>query len=102
MPTFFYVENPVNVVPPRDRRDAPRVGVTFNGTRRDVLIQDVIAVAGPRVPRRRRIAAAAPAGLRLRRQRGPIGGNAEVEKVDRIRREWETFFRQATDGRCRR
>jgi hypothetical protein len=25
--------------------------------------------------------------------------NAQVEKIDRIRREWETFFRQATDGR---
>ena len=35
-----------------DGEIAPRVGVTFNGTRRDVLIQDVIAVHGARVPRR--------------------------------------------------
>ena len=47
-PPFFYVENPTNMSPARSASDAPRVGVTFNGTRRDVLIQDVIAVHGPR------------------------------------------------------
>ena len=48
VPPFFYVENPVNVVPNRGHGDAPQVGVTFNGTRRDVLIEDIIAM-----PRRR-------------------------------------------------
>jgi hypothetical protein len=27
--------------------------------------------------------------------------SAHVDKVDRIRREWETFFREATDRRMR-
>jgi hypothetical protein len=99
VPSFFYVENPINVVPPRTAEDAPRVGVTFNGTRRDVLIQDIIAVHGPRVP-------SAAESARVHRQAflfvvtaGRSADNAQVEKIDRIRREWETFFRQATDGR---
>ena len=99
VPPFFYVENPVNVVPPRTAEDGPRVGVTFNGTRRDVLIQDVIAVHGPRVP-------SAAESSKVHRQAflfvvsaGRSVDGAQVEKVDRIRREWETFFRQATDGR---
>ena len=99
VPPFFYVENPVNVVPPRTAEDAPRVGVTFNGTRRDVLLSDVIAVHGARVP-------SAAESARVHRQAflfvvsaGRSVDNAQVEKVDRIRREWETFFRQATDGR---
>ena len=50
VPSFFYVESPTNVVPPRSAEDAPRVGVTFNGTRRDVLIQDIVAIQGPRIP----------------------------------------------------
>ena len=101
VPPFFYVESPINVVPNRGAEDAPRVGVTFNGTRRDVLIQDVIAVKGARVPTRR-------SSPKVHRQafiylvsagRTPDAG--QVDKVDRIRRQWETFFQQATDGRMR-
>jgi hypothetical protein len=99
VPTFFYVENPVNVAGGRTAESAPRVGVTFNGTRRDVLIDDVIAINGPRVP----LANDSP---RVHRQafvfvisRGRAVDNAQVEKIDRIRRAWETFFPQATEGR---
>ena len=99
VPTFFYVDNPVNVSPSREATSAPRVGVTFNGTRRDVLIQDIIAVEGARVP-------AAADSPRVHRQafvflvgRGRTAEPAQISKVDRIRRAWETFFRQATDGR---
>ncbi len=101
VPPFFYVESPVNVVPSRDREDGPDVGVRFNGTRRDVLIEDIIAVHGNRVP-------SASGSTRVHRQAfifvvsaGRTMDNAQVEKVDRIRREWETFFRQATDNRMR-
>ena len=47
------------------RRIAPRVGVTFNGTRRDVLIDDVIAIEGPRIPARRGCAERPPPGIHL-------------------------------------
>ncbi len=101
VPPFFYVENPTNVVPNRDNESAPRVGVTFNGTRRDVLIQDVIAVMGARSPS----VADSP---KLHRQAfvylvsaGRTADAGQVDKVDRIRRQWEPFFLQATDGRMR-
>jgi hypothetical protein len=101
VPPFFYVESPVNVTPSRGREDAPDVGVQFNGTRRDVLIQDVIAIHGDRVP-------SAAQSSRVHRQAfifvvgaGRSLDNAHVEKVDRIRREFEPFFLQATDGRMR-
>jgi hypothetical protein len=101
VPPFFYVENPTNVTPPREAADAPRVGVRFNGTRRDVLIQDVIAIHGNRNPS----SAQAP---RVHRQAflfvvgaGRTPGSAQVDKVDRIRREWESFFFSATNGRMR-
>jgi hypothetical protein len=101
VPPFFYVENPVNINPPRDSESGPRVGVTFNGTRRDVLIQDVVAIEGPRVP-------SAAQSSRVHRQafvyvvtagRSPDAG--QIEKADRIRRQWEPFFLRATDGRMR-
>jgi hypothetical protein len=96
---FFYVDNPTNVTGDREASSAPRVGVTFNGTRRDVLLQDVIAVLGPRSPS----AADSP---RVHRQaflfivsNGKTPDSAQIAKVDRIRKAWETFFFQATDGR---
>ena len=99
VPPFFYVESPMNVAGGRTAESAPRVGVTFNGTRREVLIDDVIAINGARVPS----ASDAP---RVHRQafvlvvsRGRAVDNAQVEKLDRIRRAWETFFQQATNGR---
>jgi hypothetical protein len=99
VPPFFYVESPVNVSNSANNESAPRVGVTFNGTRRDVLIQDIVAIHGPRQPS----AADSP---RVHRQAfvyvasaGRTADSAAVSKLDRIRRQWETFFATATDGR---
>ena len=50
VPTFFYVQSPVNMSQQKTKDSAPQTGVTFNGTRRDVLIDDVIAIHGARVP----------------------------------------------------
>lgn len=97
VPPFFYVQSPANT--PRTSESAPQVGVTFNGTRREVLVQDIIAIQGDRVP----AAAAAP---RVHRQAfifvssaGSAPAASAIAKVDRIRLEWEAFFRTATDGR---
>jgi hypothetical protein len=73
--------------------------VTFNGTRRDVLIQDIIAVNGPRIP-------SSADSAKVHRQAfvyvpgaGRTADPGQVNKLDQIRRAWETFFLQATDGR---
>jgi hypothetical protein len=99
VPVSFYVENPTNMSVNRTRESAPQTGVTFNGTRRDVLIQDIVAAVGPRVP-------SSTESPRVHRQAfvflvgaGRAATPAHIAKVDRIRTEWETFFRNATDGR---
>ncbi len=99
VPTFFYVENPTNMSANRMPESAPEVGVTFNGTRRDVLIQDIIAIEGPRSP-------SAADSARVHRQAfiyivsaGKSADAGQVSKVDTIRRAWESFFLQATDRR---
>ena len=101
VPPFFYVQNPRNVVPFRRSTSDPDVGVTFNGTRRDVRIEDVIAAAGPRVPS----AAESP---RVYRQAfvyvvsvGHALDPAVLVKLDRIRVAWDQFFSAATDSRMR-
>ena len=101
VPPFFYVEAPVNVTPPRGRESPPTSGVTFNGTRRDVLIQDIVAANGPRSPS----SAEAP---RVHTQAfiyvvgaGRTAAAEQVDKLDRIRRRFEPFFGEATGGRMR-
>ena len=66
-----------------------------------MLISDVIEVMGPRQP-------SADDSPRVHRQaflfvvgRGRTAAPADLAKIDRIRRAWETFFAQATDGRGR-
>ena len=101
VPPFFYVQSPVNMSSQKAKDSAPQTGVTFNGTRRDVLIGDVISVHGGRVP-------AAAQSARVHRQAflyvvgaGRSVDSGQVAKVDRIRQQWEAFFLQATDGRMR-
>ena len=101
VPPFFYVENPTNVTPERDRDSPPRRGVTFRGTRRDVTIDDVIAELGPRTPP----AAESPRVWKQAFLYVVTGGRgvepSDVEKIDRIRVGWEQFFSRATDSRMR-
>lgn len=99
VPPFFYVESPTNMSSNRTRESAPEVGITFNGTRREVLIQDVIAALGARSP-------SSADSARVHRQAflylvsaGKTADSGQVAKIDGIRRAWETFFFQATDRR---
>jgi hypothetical protein len=101
VPSFFYVENPVNMSASRTRESAPEVGISFNGTRRDVPINDVIDVLGARIP-------SAGDSPRVHRQafiylvsNGKTADPGQVSKLDTIRKAWESFFFQATDGRMR-
>jgi hypothetical protein len=94
VPRWFYIDAPAS----RDREDSPLAGITVNGTRRDVLIQDVIDALGPRVPD----AAASP---RLHRQAFVfVRGNAVLDPQDlgrlgRIREQFGPFFNRATEHR---
>jgi hypothetical protein len=101
VPAFFYVENPSNIVPSRERDDAPRTGVTFNGTKRTVLIQDVVAVMGSREPSPSQTSRIHRQAFIFVLSSGRTLDPAQADKIDRIRREWETFFARAVEGRAR-
>jgi hypothetical protein len=96
VPPFFYVESPVSA---RQRGDSPSTNVSFTGTKREVLIDDVIAIHGARIP-------SAAESAKVHRQAfiyvvtaGRTADAGQVAKVDRIRQQWETFFLNATEGR---
>jgi hypothetical protein len=96
VPRWFFVESPISS---KDREDPALVGHTFNGTRRDVLIQDVVDALGPRVP-------AAADSPRMHRQafvfvRRPtaILDAQDLARLTRIREQFGPFFSRATENR---
>jgi hypothetical protein len=93
----FYVQSPSGAS--QDRESAPRTGVAFTGTRREVSIGDVVAAMGPRNP-------PASRSPRVHRQawvyvvgRGRTADPAAIAKLEAIRRAFEGFFSDATGGR---
>jgi hypothetical protein len=96
VPRWFFIDAPIS---DRTRDTGSIAGVTINGTRRDVLIQDVIDALGPRVP-------AAADSPRLHRQafvlvRRPTAvlGPQDFARLARIREEFGPFFSRATENR---
>ena len=96
VPSWFFIESPNST---RTRETPPIAGVTINGTRRDVLIQDVIDVLGPRVPS----AGNSPRVLRQAfvyvRRAEASHDPSDLTRLARIREQWPAFFRRATENR---
>jgi hypothetical protein len=98
VPDSFYV---VGADSQANRESNPRVGDTFDGTRIDVSIDQIIASEGPRDPDW----ISAPktfttAFLVLGRREQPVS-SASAAKVKKYRKRWQGFFKQATDGNGR-
>jgi hypothetical protein len=96
VPPFFYVESPVSSRAPGS---SPAVGVNFTGTRRDVLIDDVIAIHGTRSPTSNDSPKTHRQAFIFVVSAGRATNPSQVSKLDRIRQQWTEFFRQATEGR---
>ncbi|MEX2304411.1 MAG: hypothetical protein WD733_25940 [Bryobacterales bacterium] len=96
VPPSFLVANPTSAFSPST---SPTVGVSFNGDRRAVPVESIIAVEGPRVPR----AAVSQKQFRFAFvvlvREGTTPSAADLAKVEQIRTQWETFFEQAVDHR---
>ncbi|MCP4657411.1 MAG: hypothetical protein GY856_18555, partial [bacterium] len=90
---FFWVDN----VTTPERDASPEVGVTFSGDRVDVRVDDVIAAEGERIPP----AGEAPTRFRtaflLLTRQGEPPSQASLDKLERFRRRWTSYFNEATD-----
>jgi hypothetical protein len=103
---WFVVTNPTLVSAPADftcrpinPACGPAIGVQMRGTRRDLTIQDVIAIAGPRVPGSDTAQKDFSVGFVLLTKRGQEANPKSVAHVEDIRQQWETFFSKAVDSR---
>ena len=92
----FLVENPST---PRSASSPPAVGVTFDGTRKDITVDMIIGAEGERSPDTsvsQKDWSFAFVLLVPERSDPPA---ADIEKIDRIRTQWQEFFSQAVDQR---
>ena len=79
-------------------RTRRRIGVEIRGTRKDVRIADIVAANGTRRPD----AASAPKVFRqafIYLVSQTRESAAELNKIERIRAAWKTFFSDSTDRR---
>lgn len=99
VPPFFLVQEPTGMFQVRTNESFPRSNVRFQGVRRDVTIDDVIGVMGPRVPS----SALAPRTLRhgfvYVVGPGGVANVTAVQKLERFRLALEQFVSEATGSR---
>ena len=82
----------------QNAEDAPKIGVEIRGTRKDVRIADIVAASGTRRPD------AASAQKVFRQAFIYVVAQTrettdDLNKLERIRAAWETFFSDSTEGR---
>ncbi len=93
----FVIEDPVTGFPPRTRSSGPTPNVTARGTRRTIRTEDLVSANGTRNP----AAVDAPKNFRaawlviVRDGMQPSAGF--MDKVERFRLAWESYFAQSTD-----
>ena len=92
----FLVENPST---PRSASSPPAVGVTFDGTRKEITVDMIIAAEGERSPDVSVSQKDWTFAFILLVPEGSDPPAADIEKIDRIRTEWQEFFSQAVDQR---
>jgi uncharacterized protein (TIGR03437 family) len=94
VPDTFLVVNPRAT----NATGSPRIGVAFDGTRRDIRIDEIIQVEGRRIPdhtvsqRKFRFAFVVVTA------NGTAPSAEEVAQIESYRREFETFFAKAASG----
>lgn len=93
----FYIESPSEG---RPRSSSPSVGVTFDGIRREVDVDMIIAAEGTRRPQSNLAQKKFNFAFVLLVAEGETPSAQTLAKLESIRTEWEIFFHEATDQRA--
>ena len=95
----FLVENPRNGIGFANPMRPPQSGVSFDGDRKNIALERIIAAEGPRLPDHSVAQREFRFAFILIVAEGSEPDPASVAKLDGIRREWPAFYEQAVDGR---
>jgi len=96
----FIVEQPQGAGSTNPGR-IPQSGVRFDGIRKNISIADIVAAEGRRIPDQSMAQRSFNFAFVLLVEDGsPAPSDEDIAKIELIRREWETFFEQATGYRA--
>jgi hypothetical protein len=96
VPPTFYVSNPSTGTAYR----YPQRGISIDGVRRDVTVEDLVRVFGPRTPDHRASQKAFRLALILITRAAEEPTAADIEKLEAIRASFPDYFARATEGRA--
>lgn len=100
IPDFFLIIPPEGYTR-RTTSSPPEVGAIVPGTPKMITLQQIIQVEGQRAPAYPRAPTLFRQAFILVVPKGETVSVSDLEKLDRLRTEWEIFFRIATGGRAR-
>ncbi len=96
---LFYVASP-SIGSFKTSSSFPQAGLSFDGTRRDVALNDLITIEGRRTPDHTVAQRRFRFGFVLVVGSGTEPSQADITKIDTFRREFETLYGQAASGRA--
>lgn len=97
----FLVEQPTNFQPDDFSASSnPRTGVSFDGERKEITVDMIIEAEGKRVPDASVAQRKFNFAFILVVDEGEEPAEADIQKLETIRSEWEPYFEQATDLRA--
>ncbi len=97
----FLVEQPTNIQSDDfSASSRPRTGVSFDGERKEITVDMIIEAEGKRVPDASVSQRKFNFAFILVVDEGEEPAEADIQKLETIRSEWEPYFEQATDLRA--
>ena len=97
----FLVEQPTNFQPDDFSASSnPRTGVSFDGERKEITVDMIIEAEGKRIPDASVSQRKFNFAFILVVDEGEEPAEADIQKLETIRSEWEPYFEQATDLRA--
>ncbi len=99
-PTFL-VDQPSNFQQgTRSGASAPQTGISFDGERKEITVDMIIEAEGDRIPDASVSQRKFNFAFALLVDAGSEPSEADIQKLENIRTEWEAFFEQAADLRA--
>ncbi len=97
VPPSFLVENPVGTS--QGAASNPAINIVFGGTRKDIGVDRIVEANGPRIPSVTRAPKVFHQGFIYLTLKGTTAPADQIQKVQKIRDAWVSFFHEQTSGR---
>jgi hypothetical protein len=97
VPPFFLLDIPGITI--EQRSQSPQLGATVSAVKQNILIDDIVAVEGPRAPSAQDAPHVFRQGYIYLLRQGTLPSQQNLDKAERFRASWVDYYSDRTDGR---